>query len=108
MKYLEVKEFIESLPKNPLVEYLTDVGIDPKNLSAEPVVQRLDIEANFNPEGNGSYSRCFLEILERDDNQAYRVYSFFDFDCYENEREELAYEVFKMMKEFAGKQMMEE
>lgn len=110
MKYLEVKEFIESLPKSPLVEYSTDIRIDPENLS-EPAVFSIDMEADFRPNEDGPYTKCFLEIVERVEgkiNCNYRVYTLFDFEPGDEEREELAHEILGMMKEFACKQMMKE
>lgn len=106
MKYLEVKEFIESLPENPLVEYSVAAMVDVENLSAEPSIYSLDVEADFSPDENGPYSRCFLEISKEDDKCDYRTYTRFSFEPSDWEREELANKVFGMMKEFVCKQMM--
>lgn len=107
MKYLEVKEFIESLPKSPLVEYSTDIRIDPENLS-EPAVFSIDMEADFRPNEDGPYTKCFLEIVEGKRNCNYRVYTLFDFEPGDEEREELAHEILRMMKVFANEQMIKE
>ena len=108
MKYLEVKEFIESLPDNPLVEYSTDIEIDTKDLLDEPMVCRVEIEANFSPEGDGLYPSCVLEISKEGGDCDYRTFARFDFEPSDEEREELANKVFGMMKEFVCKQMMKE
>ena len=108
MKYLEVKEFIESLPDNPLVEYSVAAMVDVENLSAEPSIYSLDVGADFSPDENGPYSRCFLEVSEEDDKCDYRTYTCFSFKPSDEEREELANKVFRMMKEFVCKQMTRE
>ncbi|MBS4872250.1 MAG: hypothetical protein KHZ78_05380 [Peptoniphilus sp. oral taxon 375] len=108
MKYLEVKEFIESLPKSPLVEYSTGIGIDTEKLSAEPVIKLVRIEASFSPEKDNPYQRCFLEISKEGSDCDYGTFSRFDFEPNDEEREELANKVFRMMKEFVCKQMMKE
>lgn len=106
MKYLEVKEFIESLPENPLVEYVTEVMIDPEKMTAEPDVQSVEVVADFNPGESGPYAKCFLELSEEDNDQDYRVYTRFEFEPGYEEQEKLANKVFGMMKEFACKQMI--
>lgn len=108
MKYNEVKEFIEILPESPLVEYSTNIGIDPKNLSTEPVVISLNIEADFSCMKKVPYSRCFLEMFEEGNNEFYKVSSNFNFEPSDEEQDELAFEVFRLMKGFAGERMMEE
>lgn len=106
MKYLEVKEFIESLPDNPLVEYSVDARLDAENLDTDGNIYMLNIEAEFALSQDDPYSKCYMYISEEKDLEAYKVCSNFEFELCDEEREELANKVFRMMKEFVCKQMM--
>lgn len=108
MRYSEVKEFIRMLPENPLIEYSTDSKVDLESETNDLEVYLFELIANIELANSIPYADCYLKITDTEKEKSYEIrHRLIDFED-DDEAERVTNEVFKIMKEFACKQMMKE